>query len=222
MNRNTAYELLVAAVQRVSGNDSEVDLLEEAINPDNYLVNYGYDVAFFGEVVRDLEKRLNVPSLEMEGLLVPERFNTCTVGEVVNHLVQVQQSPLKREPIVVYVDDEEQNIFVFRRKFAKEFKLVTFSDPLEALDFIRQTPEVALVITDEVMPGLRGNELCTEVKKTNPGIEFILITGNPENDGDLLYSTLRQKRFYEFIQKPVDFDKMREEYLAMFRKLIGK
>jgi DNA-binding NtrC family response regulator len=77
-----------------------------------------------------------------------------------------------------------------------------------------------LVITDEVMPKLSGNELCDAVKKSKPNLKFILITGNPNHDSDLMYLTLRKNRFYEFINKPVDFENKAEEYFSMIQSLI--
>ena len=39
--------------------------------------------------------------------------------------------------MVVYVDDEEENLFIFKRRFGKDFPIKTFSDPHEALSFIK-------------------------------------------------------------------------------------
>ncbi len=221
MDKTSAYNLLRAAAERIIDRNDEIIHFEEIAEPTKQLQAYGVDIATFGEIIRDLEIRLKIPSLEMESMLVPERFNTLTIGDIIDHMLKAQKPHSLKQPIVVYVDDEEQNIFVFKRKFSKYFKLQTFTNPFEALAFIKETPEVGLVITDEVMPGMRGNELCTEVKKLVPSMAFILITGNPENDNNLLYRTLRQNRFFEFFQKPVDFDTRREEYLGIIRGILN-
>ena len=70
------------------------------------------------------------------------------------------------------------------------------------------------------MPALSGCKLCDETKKAKPNMKFIMITGNPNHDGDLMYKSLRKDRFYDFINKPVDFDKNGEEYLAIIQGLV--
>jgi DNA-binding NtrC family response regulator len=123
-------------------------------------------------------------------------------------------------PLVVYVDDEEENLFIFKRKFASAFSLRSFSDPMEALEFILTNNDVALVVTDEVMPKLSGNELCDKVHESKPNLKFILITGNPNSDDDLMYRSLRYNRFYEFINKPMDFEGKGREYLHLIQGVI--
>ncbi len=143
-----------------------------------------------------------------------------TLGDVIRHI----QSSLHHgipNPLVVYVDDEEENLFVFRRKYAKRLNLRTYSNPLEALAFIKDSQDVVLVITDEVMPGMTGNQLCDEVHKSRPFLKFILITGNPSADDNLLHRSLRHGRFYDFINKPLDFDRKGEEYFETVNRVLS-
>jgi DNA-binding NtrC family response regulator len=133
----------------------------------------------------------------------------------------MESSPPYRNPIVVYVDDDPDCLFIFERKFGRRLHLKMFTQPKEALAFILASPEVALVITDEVMPGLSGNQLAEELMKYKPNMKIILITGNPNHDADLMYNSLRRGRFYEFIQKPVDFESRGEEYYNLIQGLIA-
>ncbi len=136
-------------------------------------------------------------------------------------LLSETSDPAQKNLEVVYVDDEEENLFIFRRKFGKDLNLKTFANPIEALEHIRKSSNIGLVITDEVMPKLSGNQLCDEVRKTKPNMKFILITGNPNQDEDLLYKSLRQNRFYELINKPMDLESKGKEYLSMIKALLG-
>jgi hypothetical protein len=52
-------------------------------------------------------------------------------------------------------------------------------------------------------------------------MKFILITGNPNSDGDLMYRALRRNRFFEFFNKPVDFEAKSEEYLGLINRIIA-
>ena len=221
MKTEDIYTIVKASVIELAKNNQEIKALDDEMKPEARWADYGFDVFTLGELERDLEERLDGRKLDLEGFLVPETFYDLSVGQVLGY-IQKTIVTKHRQPIVVYVDDEEENLFIFRRKFGKDFNIKSFSDPWEALDFINASSDVALVITDEVMPGLRGNNLCDEVRKTKPYMKFILITGNPEDDNGLMYNSLRRGRFYDFIEKPVDFDGKREVYLQMIQSIIDK
>jgi CheY-like chemotaxis protein/acyl carrier protein len=219
MNVADLYAHLKASVSSLRLRHDTISELPDQLDLDMPVSRAGLDSFTLGEFVRDLEQRLG-QQMNFEDFVVKESFDTITVGMLID-FIQSKTPRSPRNPVVVYVDDEEENLFVFRRKFGKDFTLRTFQDPHEALLYIKVTAEVGLVITDEVMPGLRGNQLCDEVKKVKPFMQFILITGNPENDNDLMYTSLRRNRFYEFIQKPVDFDGRREEYIGIIRSILS-
>ncbi len=219
MDKDAIYNLLREAAISLSAADRSIPALPEKMEASRRLSDLGLDVVTLPEILDDLKSRLSGRELRVQDLLYPDVLNTLTIGDLVERLSsELRTGP--RNPIVVYVDDEEENLFIFRRKYGKRLQLKTYSDPLEALAFIKASPDVALVITDEVMPNLNGNALCDAVKASKPAMKFILITGNPNNDGDLMYRTLRQNRFYEFISKPVDFEGKGEDYFNMIQSLI--
>jgi CheY-like chemotaxis protein len=185
--------------------------------------------ANIGELANELRHRLGGIALNVELMYRMQKAfggtasgdnRYATVGDMAAHI----QSSLHhgiQNPVVVYVDDEEENLFVFRRRYAKRLNLRTYSDPREALGFILDNPDVVLVLTDESMPGMSGNQLCDEVHRTKPFLKFVLITGNPGGDENLMHRSLRHGRFYDFINKPLDFDKKGEEYFESMNKVIS-
>ena len=219
MDSDNLYEIMRASVTQLQKDNDDLKLLDEAINRSATIADYGFDIVSFGEFTRDLEIRLDGRKLHMESFFIPETFYSVTVGDLIDHITK-QISTGVQNPTIVYVDDEEENLFIFKRKFGKDFNLKVFGDPRDALEYINADPDVRLVITDEVMPAMRGNELCDQVHKAKPFIKFILITGNPEGDNNLMYQSLRGNRFYDFIQKPVDFDGKRDQYLKMIKALL--
>jgi CheY-like chemotaxis protein len=185
------------------------------------LVDFGINLESMPDIEEELTRRLKGRKLGLEPFLTPQEFDFLTLGKTLDALSRVL-APESKRPLVVYVDDEEENLFVFNRKFGKKLALKMFTDPEAALKFIQSSTEVALVITDEFMPRLSGNELCDKVHQANPQLPFILITGNPNQDEDLLYRSLRRGRFFEFFQKPLDLDRKGEEYFKLIEGLIGK
>jgi CheY-like chemotaxis protein len=220
MDLATLYLLLKETVSHLAEKDPYFKPLPEKMDGNLPLNDLGLDIVTLPEVAEELKTRLGGRNIGLERVLNPQDVNAMNVGQLLG-IIQESLSPKRREPLTVYVDDEEENIFIFKRRFGKSLNLKTFTDPEAALAFIKSDDSVALVITDEVMPRLSGNDLCDEVHKVKPFMRFVLITGNPNNDGDLMYKALRKNRFYDFINKPVDFESKGEEYLLMFQSLIA-
>jgi CheY-like chemotaxis protein len=200
------------------------DRIDESTTLDDLHVNDS-NVAQFAQ---ELRHRLGGIALNVElmyrmqkafGNTSAGRNQYTTVGEMVRH-IQASLHHGVTNPVVVYVDDEEENLFIFRRRYAKRLNLRTYSKPEEALAFIKESPDVVLVLTDESMPGMSGNQLRDLVHTTKPFLKFILITGNPGGDENLMHNSLRHGRFFDFINKPLDFDKKGEEYFATIARVI--
>jgi CheY-like chemotaxis protein len=84
---------------------------------------------------------------------------------------------LRPKKNVLCVDDNEQVLSV--RRFLLEtsgYRVVGSMSAEEALMIFRQGG-IDLVITDLVMPEMDGNELIRQVKKINPEVACILISG---------------------------------------------
>lgn len=221
MKEQAVAEILMSAINSFRATEGLQPVSIESCDLSKPLSDFGLDVLSFSELALDLEQRFGGRDLGLGAFMVPEAFVNTTMNDLVTR-IRNRMAPRAAQdaPIVAYVDDEEENLFVFKRKFGKDLNICTFKDPIEALKFIGENPDVGLVVTDEVMPGMRGNELCDEVRKVKPYMKFILITGNPEHDDHLMYKSLRQNRFYEFIQKPVDFDGRKDAYLKMIRDIL--
>jgi CheY-like chemotaxis protein len=216
MNTERAYAIIRDITAALEARGEKTKTLPEAPPADATLYGLGVDLTAFSE----LSARFNGKDFHLEGYLIPEEYYYLGVDKLVAAVASAFKTTCQ-EPEVVYVDDEEENLFVFKRKFGKKLKLKVFTDPKAALLYIQRSEDVKLVITDEVMPGMSGNELCDAVHDTKPLMKFILITGNPNGDGDLMYRALRRNRFFEFFNKPVDFEAKGEEYLALINRIVA-
>jgi CheY-like chemotaxis protein len=219
--------ILREVFDRLSRENPSFSPLPNPIDEKTTLESLHVNDANIGEVARELRSRFGGIALNVELMYkMHKAFGRTavldgyeTLADVIRH-IQAGLHHGVANPVVVYVDDEEENLFVFRRRYAKRLNLRTFSRPEDALAFIRDNPEVVLVLTDEAMPGMSGNQLRDEVHKTKPFLKFILITGNPGGDEHLLEKSLRHGRFYDFISKPLDFEKKGEEYYATITRVL--
>ncbi len=219
METTELYGIIKEIVSGLAVKDPSYLALPDSLDENATLNDLGLDITTMPEVVADLESRLGGRDLKLDDMLNPSDMNTMTLGDFITQVRRSLASG-RKNAVVVYVDDEEENIFIFKRKYGKRLNLKTFTNPVEALAFIKMSDDVALVITDEVMPKMGGNELCDEVHKSKPLMKLVLMTGNPNSDGDLMYHSLSRNRFYDFINKPVDFDNKGEEYFTMFQRLL--
>jgi len=193
------------------------------------LAELGITESNIGDLGEELRARLGGVALNVELLWrmhhqskVPTSAESSytNIGAMLRHIKSNLTHGIV-EPMVVYVDDEEENIFIFRRKFSKQLKIKAFCDPFEALEFIKNEPSVTLVLTDEFMPGMRGNDLCDAVHNIKPLIKFILITGNPSGDDNLMHRTLRHGRFQDFFNKPLDLENKGDIYLQSITECLN-
>jgi CheY-like chemotaxis protein len=220
MNTERAYAIIRDITAALEARGENTKTLPDVQQPEATLYDLGVDLTAFSELLEELSLRFNGKDFHLQGYLIPEEYYYLTVDKLVTSVASAFKTTSK-EPEVVYVDDEEENLFVFKRRFGKKLKVKTFTDPKAALLYVQRSEDVKLVITDEVMPGMSGNELCDAVHDTKPLMKFILITGNPNGDGDLMYRALRRNRFFEFFNKPVDFEAKGEEYLTLINRIVA-
>jgi PAS domain S-box-containing protein len=117
----------------------------------------------------------------------------------------------------ILVAEDEKAVLDFLKKILDGlgYKLVTAADGVRALRaFEVRQEEIGLVITDLVMPEMGGIELSKEIKKKNPSIKVIALSGYPLADK----KEFLEAGFDEFIQKP-----FRVRTIAQaVRKALGK
>ncbi len=105
---------------------------------------------------------------------------------------------MKKE--VLLVDDEAGIRKVLKISLEDSgYKVHTAEDAYKALEIFKEhSPPV--VMTDIKMPGMNGIDLLKKLKKTNPDVEVIMITGH--GDVDLAIKSLKCEAT-DFITKPI-------------------
>jgi PAS domain S-box-containing protein len=86
--------------------------------------------------------------------------------------------PVGNEKILV-VDDEESIVYMTKRRLELlGYQVTAKTSSIEALELFRSQPDqFDLVITDQTMPGLTGEQLAKELLSIKPGFPIILCTG---------------------------------------------
>jgi signal transduction histidine kinase len=84
---------------------------------------------------------------------------------------------------VVLVVEDEQRVRHFAVDALRELGYTTISAPngFNGLDIIRQRPEISLLLTDIIMPGMNGRKLADEAVLVLPGLPVLYTTGYTRN-----------------------------------------
>ena len=72
-------------------------------------------------------------------------------------------------PRILVVDDEEAILETMTFTFADDYEVFTSTDARSALDILDEKSPIAVVLTDQRMPGMSGVEFVTEVFKERDG-----------------------------------------------------
>ena len=89
--------------------------------------------------------------------------------------------PVELRPTILCVDDDPGVLSMLSKYFVsvKNIPLETLARSEEVLGYIENHPEVDIVISDIVMPGINGWDLLTQIKHKYPLITVILFSGDP-------------------------------------------
>jgi signal transduction histidine kinase len=111
-----------------------------------------------------------------------------------------------REYPVLYVDDEPDNLRVFELTFRRDFTVLTATSATEGLQILAQHP-VAVVLSDQKMPGMQGVEFLRQVRELDPRAVRMLVTAY--GDAQILGDAINDGNIYRYLAKPWEPDDMR-------------
>jgi putative nucleotidyltransferase with HDIG domain len=107
---------------------------------------------------------------------------------------------------IMIVDDEPANLRLLERLFRREYQVITASSGQEALELLSQH-DVALLITDQRMPGMTGIELLKRTASFRPHMVRIILTGY--TDFGALVEAINCGQVYKYVTKPWSNDELR-------------
>jgi adenylate cyclase len=105
------------------------------------------------------------------------------------------------EATVLIVDDETRVLDSLEALLAMDYRILRAERPQAALELLAAEP-VALVISDQRMPGMSGTELLSRCREVSPETVRILLTAF--TDADALMQSINAANIYHFILKPWD------------------
>jgi class 3 adenylate cyclase/AmiR/NasT family two-component response regulator len=109
---------------------------------------------------------------------------------------------------ILVVDDEADMELLIKQKFRRQirdntYEFVFAQNGVEALQKLKENPDLDIVLTDINMPEMDGLTLLTKLPEANPIIKAVIVSayGDMEN-----IRTAMNRGAFDFICKPVDFE----------------
>jgi response regulator RpfG family c-di-GMP phosphodiesterase len=110
-------------------------------------------------------------------------------------------------PRLLFIDDEEINRSNFQQTFGEEYTILLAASGEEALEIMAREDDLAVILSDQRMPGLSGAEVLARALALAPHAERIMITGYCEPDD--IMAAINQGQVYRYILKPWASEELR-------------
>ena len=140
--------------------------------------------------------------------------NRGTTFTIYLPLLQITEASVKQAEVtpqmghgetILLVEDQADVLGIVRAMLERlSYRVLTAANGQEAQEvFGRRRAEIALVLTDMVMPGMSGMELCQALRRQDPGAKIVAMTGYPLKEGGAMPQGIAG-----WIDKPVTLMRM--------------
>ena len=137
-------------------------------------------------------------------MISAEDVSTQITNESTN---EKKKADLTGTGTILLVEDEDAvRMFSSRALRDKGYRIIEASNGESALEFIQKNATtIDLVITDVVMPKMDGPTLMEHIKKLNPKMKIIFISGYTE---DSFRNSLANDSHVHFLSKPFNLKEL--------------
>lgn len=117
------------------------------------------------------------------------------------------------KPNILYVDDEEENLMVFKSSFRRNYNISIANSAMAAREMLNENT-FDVIISDQRMPGITGVEFLKNLPDEPNNIRMIL-TGF--SDMEAIIDAINSGKIYKYITKPwqrIELQKVIDEALS--------
>jgi putative two-component system response regulator len=107
---------------------------------------------------------------------------------------------------LLFIDDDPDVLSTLKRSFRKGYQVFTAPNGEEGIQVLNEHP-VNLIICDQRMPGLTGDQVLLHAYQTQPKAIRILLTGY--SDMDSLVNCVNDAHIYKYVSKPWEPEDLR-------------
>jgi CheY-like chemotaxis protein len=126
-------------------------------------------------------------------------YTISELDSISRQLISLER-PKKTKMLVV--DDEPDNLDLLYRTFRRDFHVLKAESGIRALEVLATEGEVAVIISDQRMPEMKGTEFLSRTVPKFPDTMRIILTGF--TDVEDLVEAINSGQVYKYITKPWD------------------
>lgn len=104
------------------------------------------------------------------------------------------------KPKILYVDDDGPNLDVFYRVFRFDYEVLKAGSGAEGLVIVKNNPDIAVIVSDQRMPGMTGVEFLENTAQLLPYTQRIMLTAYTDNEALIL--SIQKGHVYDYVVKP--------------------
>jgi len=130
----------------------------------------------------------------------------CDIVRVMNEIESARPTGDTQRYGILVVDDEDAILESLELTLGSEYRIFTATSGEKGLEILDRE-QIALVISDQVMPGMSGVEFLEKVIERNPRAIRMMLTGY--SDMPSLIRAINEGRIYRYLPKPWEPDDLR-------------
>lgn len=106
----------------------------------------------------------------------------------------------------ILIVDDDGDLRSELKDFLEDYEVFEASNGQEALKLLKRANEIGVVILDIMMPVMGGLDCLEEIKRTDPGLGVIMLTGHSSKD--VAIEALRG-RADDYLEKPIKIERLK-------------
>ncbi|MEL0646666.1 diguanylate cyclase [Pseudoalteromonas agarivorans] len=200
----------------------EVDIAESLAQAKELLSKNTYFCAVVDFILPDAPKgeavpctiAAEIPTIVMTGNIDQQTRNTVEKYPIIDYITkenkqayqylekQLMRLPRNESVKVLVVDDSTSTRrYICSLLVRHKYQTIEAKDGVEALEMLKDSPDITVIITDNEMPNMNGDELCTQIRSLYSNDEKAII-GISGADSSALSSLFLKNGANDYLHKP--------------------
>jgi len=109
-------------------------------------------------------------------------------------------------PSVLVVDDETEVLHAIEDTLEGEYKVYAEASPAAAIELLKELPDLAVILSDQRMPQMRGDEFLARAQEISPATRLLLTA---YADLDAVTRAVNNGHIYGYVSKPWSADQLK-------------
>jgi CheY-like chemotaxis protein len=122
--------------------------------------------------------------------------------------VDIDKIATTKKPKLLVVDDEQDNLDLLYRTFRREFTVFRADGGAHALEILSKEGEMAVIISDQRMPEMKGTEFLSRTVSEFPDTVRVVLTGY--TDITDLIEAINSGQVHRYITKPWEPEQLKK------------